>query len=294
MTWIEEDKLLASDGAADDWFGRPVRISGDSGNEVVIVGAVNHSDNGPDSGSAYIYRYNGVTWDEEKKLLPSDGEVGDSFGGSVSISGPAGNEFAIVGAAGDDDNCSGSGSAYIFRRSGAIWVQEAKLLASDGDVDDRFGASVDIRNDVAFVGATGDDESFSNSGSAYIFRFNIATWEEEAKILLTDPETNHLFGGPLSISGTSGNEVFISGTSADSSFVEGAGSVNILELPCGLPVCPADTNCSGRVNVTDLLALLAAWGPCPAPCDADINSDGEVNVTDLLAILAGWGPCPGS
>jgi hypothetical protein len=51
----------------------------------------------------------------------------------------------------------------------------------------------------------------------------------------------------------------------------------------------------GAVNVTDLLALLAAWGPCPAGHPADFapaGGDGQVNVTDLLALLAAWGECP--
>ena len=56
--------------------------------------------------------------------------------------------------------------------------------------------------------------------------------------------------------------------------------------------CLADTDGSGLVNVTDLLALLAAWGACAAPCPPDIDLDGSVNVTDLLALLAAWGACP--
>ena len=56
-------------------------------------------------------------------------------------------------------------------------------------------------------------------------------------------------------------------------------------------VCVGDTNTDGSVNVTDLLALLAAWGPNPGHV-ADINGDDNVNVTDLLALLAAWGPCP--
>ncbi len=59
--------------------------------------------------------------------------------------------------------------------------------------------------------------------------------------------------------------------------------------------CPADIepigNVDGSVNVTDLLALLAAWGPNPGH-PADINDDGNVNVTDLLALLGAWGVCP--
>ena len=64
---------------------------------------------------------------------------------------------------------------------------------------------------------------------------------------------------------------------------------------CGGLACDADIAPGGgddTVNVTDLLALLAAWGPCPAPCPLDIVQDGAINVTDLLTILSQWGPCP--
>jgi hypothetical protein len=54
------------------------------------------------------------------------------------------------------------------------------------------------------------------------------------------------------------------------------------------PTKPGDVDGDGATNVTDLLALLAAWGACPG-CPADINDDGAVNVTDLLAQLADWG-----
>ena len=50
----------------------------------------------------------------------------------------------------------------------------------------------------------------------------------------------------------------------------------------------ADIDCRGAVNVTDLLALLASWGPCDG-CIADFNGDHSVNVTDLLILLASWG-----
>ncbi len=53
-----------------------------------------------------------------------------------------------------------------------------------------------------------------------------------------------------------------------------------------------DLNCDGAVNIFDLLALLAAWGPCPpppAPCPADLDGDGTVGILDLLTLLANWG-----
>ncbi len=54
--------------------------------------------------------------------------------------------------------------------------------------------------------------------------------------------------------------------------------------------CPADVTVDGVVDVLDLLAVLAAWGPC-AGCPGDITGDGTVDVLDLLEVLAAWGPC---
>ncbi len=57
--------------------------------------------------------------------------------------------------------------------------------------------------------------------------------------------------------------------------------------PCSL----ADLDGDLIVGVSDLLLLLAQWGPCPPDCFADINGDGNINVPDLLILLANWGPC---
>ena len=55
--------------------------------------------------------------------------------------------------------------------------------------------------------------------------------------------------------------------------------------------CPWDLDGNGRVGVSDLLALLASWGPCKG-CPADFDENGNVGVSNLLALLASWGPCP--
>ncbi|MHC4414142.1 MAG: hypothetical protein ACYS0G_02535 [Planctomycetota bacterium] len=102
-SWTEEAKLLASDGAAGDYFGVSVSVSGD----VVVVGAYEDDDNGSSSGSAYVYRWNGSSWGQEQKLLASDGAAGDFFGYSVSVSG----NIAVVGAYSDDY----TGSAYVYQ-----------------------------------------------------------------------------------------------------------------------------------------------------------------------------------
>ncbi len=52
---------------------------------------------------------------------------------------------------------------------------------------------------------------------------------------------------------------------------------------------PGDLDGDGAVGFTDLVMLLAAWGPCGVPCAADLDGDGAVGFTDLLALLASWG-----
>jgi len=53
--------------------------------------------------------------------------------------------------------------------------------------------------------------------------------------------------------------------------------------------CDADVNGDGIADVTDLLAVIAAWGGAGGA--EDVNGDGSVDVSDLLAIISAWGPC---
>ncbi|MDG1396985.1 MAG: hypothetical protein P8P88_01230, partial [Polaribacter sp.] len=108
-------------------------------------------------------------WNEIIKASASDGANVDYFGYSVAISG----DVAIVGAYAEDPNGIGNaGAAYIFERnSSGTWVEEQKIVASDGAQSDVFGRSVAISGDVAIVGAYRDNNI---AGSAYIFSANNA------------------------------------------------------------------------------------------------------------------------
>lgn len=59
------------------------------------------------------------------------------------------------------------------------------------------------------------------------------------------------------------------------------------------PPCLGDADGSGEVGFGDVIAVLAAWGGCPAgePCPADFDASGEVSFPDLLTVLSNWGPC---
>ena len=93
------------------------------------------------------------------------------------------------------------GSAYIFKRYGSSWFQEALLTASDKAASDLFGCAVDIFGNYAIIGSKYDDDSFSASGSAYIFFYDGATWSEQAKLTASDPHADDYFGASVSISG---------------------------------------------------------------------------------------------
>ena len=192
-SWTQEAKLLASDGAADDHFGFSVSISG----ECAVVGAVLDDDNGNASGSVYVFKRTGTSWEQEARLLASDVAAGDVFGYSLSISG----DYAVVGAYGDDDNGTDAGSAYLFKRTDTSWIEEAKLLPPDGGVIDWFGSSVSISGDYVIVGAQFDDENGISSGSAYLFKRTGTTWAQEAKLLASDGAADDIFGYSISISG---------------------------------------------------------------------------------------------
>ncbi|MHC4414135.1 MAG: M12 family metallo-peptidase [Planctomycetota bacterium] len=248
--WNEEAKLAAFDGEGDDRFGTAVAISGD----VIIVGAHHDDDNGENAGAAYAYRFNGSTWEEQGKLVASDGVAGDFFGRSVAVSG----NVALLGAYGVDDNGIEAGAMYVYRRGGSTWNEEAKLGASDDGAGDRFGFAVALSGDAAIVGAFADDDAGSSSGSAEIF------------------------AGPVGFDCNQNGLSDICDISYGTSLDENG---NGIPDECD---CPWDLDDSGTVDIADLLELLANWG---TPGPGDFDSSGMVDIGDLLTLLANWGLC---
>jgi len=231
--WGEVKKLVASDGTGNEYLGlEEVSIYGD----FAVIGAPNaYNTSFQRSGAVYLFSRNqggADNWGEVKKILSSDSDLSDSFGESVSIDG----DYFIAGSARDDDNGSESGSAYIFYRNqgGADnWGEVKKITASDAAWSDWFGRSASISGDYAMVGAFGDDDNGSDSGSAYLFGKNEGgtdNWGEITKLTADDGQADDYFGFKLDISGNSAiiGAPYGNGDSSDT------GSAYIYELSiCG-------------------------------------------------------------
>ena len=167
----EIGQLSASDGATGDQFGGSVAISGNT----IVVGAV-LADSG--LGAAYVFTEPNAGWGDMTQvaeLTASDGVARDFFGDSVSISG----NTIVVGADNASVGANGSqGAAYVFTEPAAGWTnmtQTAKLIASDGQADADFGASVSISGNTVVVGADNPDQ-LTAQGAAYVFTEPATGW----------------------------------------------------------------------------------------------------------------------
>jgi hypothetical protein len=135
-------------------------------------------------------------WNQLAKLAADDGSRLDQFGLSVATSGDG--TSAIVGAPNDE-----GGSAYVFTPSSEGWEQQAKLVADDVDGGDEFGSSVDISKDgtTAIIGARSDeDPNGPSAGSAYVFSSAGGDWDQQAKIVAEDGDSDDLFGWSVDLS----------------------------------------------------------------------------------------------
>jgi len=199
---------------------------------------------------------------QETKLTADDAAGGDSFGGSVAISG----NTALVGAWGDDDAGGISGSAYLFDVT--TGDQLAKLTASDAAGGDLFGYSVAISGNTALVGAYGNNDAGGISGSAYLF--DVTTGSQLAKLTASDAAAGDFFGWSVAISGNTA----LVGAYGDDGGGGNFGSAYLFDVTTGnqLAKLAASDATAGdlfgySVAISGNTALVGAW----------LDDDGGIN-----------------
>ena len=218
----------ASNAEMDDGFGWSVAASGDT----IAVGA-RHEDspstgvNGKEtsntrlaSGAVYVFRRNGIEWTQEAYIKASNTDANDNFGDSVALSG----DVLVVGTPGEasiatgvggnqlDNTAASAGAAYVFRRSGTTWAQEAYVKASNTAAGDAFGGEVAASGDTIAVSAISEDSatigtggggqtdnSALGSGAVYVFRWNGTSWSQQAYIKPSNTGQGDQFGWDLDL-----------------------------------------------------------------------------------------------
>ncbi len=276
--WSQTDKLFPAEPHVMDSFGWSVAISGDD----IIVGTYLDDELGNGAGAAYIFRRDVFEgWSQFAKLKASDGEPVDNFGIAVDLDGPV----AVVGAFLEDEQADEAGAAYVFRRVGNLWGQEAKLLAPDGASDDEFGKAVAVDDDTIIVGARFVDAKGQDAGAAYVYKWGGTSWTLAARLSAFDGEADAEFGNGVAL-GPAGALI---GSWRDGSGPDERGAVYSVDVSA--TTCLPDLNVDGIVNTADLGLFLNSFGT-EGP-EGDLNLDGVVNTADLGLFLSAFGsPCP--
>jgi len=233
-SWAQQAYIKASNPGAFDGFGASVALSADG--DTLAVSATgedssaagvngDQADNSaPQTGAAYLFRFDGNSWAQQAYIKASNPGEGDSFGWRVALS--ADGNLLAVGATGEGSNATGvngvqtnnsytfAGAVYVFRFDGASWAQQAYVKASNTGGLDRFGGDIALSADgttlavgaiweeSAATGINGDqaDNSASEAGAVYLFRFNGVFWAQRAYMKASNTEANELFGVNVALS----------------------------------------------------------------------------------------------
>ena len=166
--WSETQVLAAPSAAIPEGFGGTLSLSG----AVLAIG-------GASLDRVIMYRDVGGAWVEEQTIVspdPSD----QQFGWEVEVQG---NRLLVSDVFYDQ----GQGRGYIYEYDGQSWTLIDRLIPSDGQSLDLFGAGIALSGDRAFLGAPGHDAACPatqpcDSGAVYVFELSGGVWSEAAKV----------------------------------------------------------------------------------------------------------------
>ncbi len=211
----ETEKVVPTGGMSNDSAGWSIAMDGD----LMAIGSPkdNTSDGGGDAGSVTVIDAAG----NEHLLTASNAGIYENLGYSVDVRG----NLLIAGAP-LHPIATREGAAYIYRRNNnGNWVEEAQLVAPNGQWSDFFGCSVAISDTTAVVGAYLSDIEGPSSGTAWVFEYDgCCDWELVQRLVPSSPTVK--FGTSVAI----GDERIIVGSPRDNIDGLSAGSAYIFYL----------------------------------------------------------------
>lgn len=295
--WREQQKLLATDGAAIANFGLSVSLSGDR----ALIGAPGDDESGLIAGAAYIFDLLAGVWQQTDKLLADDGAFGDGLGIAVGLA--QNGQRALVGSPGS----GATGAAYVFDYDTVQWNQTVRLTPQNGASGALFGEALSLSTDSALIGAPSGNGVINGSGTAYLFSLNAGIWSQEEQLSASDGDLLDQFGSAVAHVG----DVLVIGANEDDDQGDEAGSAYIfyaaanltLEATGPAQVIAGETVDGGflvsnrgpstardvvlNVATNPALSLITAGPPCMAgfPCTIGDMASGEtLQVTVSYAV----------
>jgi hypothetical protein len=267
-TWSQTAYIKSSNSDKGDLFGRVLALWGNR----IVVGATSEdsaatgvdgdqNDNSAlSAGAAYVFELNGASWTQTAYLKASNTEIGDVFSSDVGVW----KDTIVVGACTEDSGSSGvdgdqsdnsevgAGAAYVFEYDGSTWSQSAYLKAKNPKAAYQFGDDVAISGDRILIGSLNessaavgvdgliDTNTSPQSGAAYLFERQGASWMAGSHLKDAAPAAGDGFGADVDISGDS---VIVGAWRDSSAAIVWTGSAALFDLGFEVPppTCVAPT-----------------------------------------------------
>lgn len=224
-SWTEQQKLTASDGIEQDYFGDAVSVSGD----IAVIGAPRESNaGGSQAGSVYVYQRSGGVWGDQVKLLSPNGTASARFGTSVSLTG---SRIAVGAPQAASAGTSLAGSVAFFGNAGGSWAFEGEISPDPAAASRGFGTEVSVSGEFGVVGAPFPlFESTSVLGSLFPIRRDSGEWELSPELAPARAAGEDRFGSRVAIAG----DLAFAGAPGDVTTGNlSTGSVRVLRLDQG-------------------------------------------------------------
>jgi hypothetical protein len=254
--WTQQAYVKASNTGAGDNFGWSVALS-DDGN-TLAVGAIGEDSDATgidgnqagntasNAGAVYVFTRTGTAWSQQAYVKASNTAPADNFGHSVALSGD-GNTLAVSALAEDsaatgidgdqaDNSASDAGAVYVFAHSGGMWSQQAYVKASNTELADGFGRSVDLNGDgntlavgarfeasiATGIGGNQASNSAAQAGAVYVYTRTGGIWSAQVTyVKASNTGAADSFGWSVALSGD-GNTL-AAGANGEASSATGIG-----------------------------------------------------------------------
>jgi FG-GAP repeat len=187
--WTQQSKLIGTDSIGRAQEGTSIALSAD-GSTAIIGGPADNNF----AGAAWVWTRSGGIWNRQQKLVGSGALGAAEQGISVSLS--ADGNTAIVGGSFDNNK---AGAVWVWTRSGGVWTQAAKLVASDaiGAADQGYSVALSADGNTATVGGP-DDNNFA--GAAWVWTQGGGVWTESTKLIGSGAVGNAQQGSSVAVS----------------------------------------------------------------------------------------------